>query len=342
MNILSIIAPAMLIFVFIGGIVILNVAYYKLTKTADSRFHVTKQFPAAVNLENLTILHGDFSENPVSRSSNMLSGQTKFNHIMIGGRMQLIAVTDAPIDIDFQNSGKTVSVSSSSDVTLHKRINSPYIYARNIWALNTQIISVGIIAGFEEVEITAEEIRVGILLVGQRGEVCAERFSCRQISAPHILLRRPHGEKGAASDSQASRTAAKRFQDAVSHYAPSSVMKIPNNAFIDAPLICQHNLVAGDNVTFKAGLKVYGNLIAGDGCDFQGGVIVNGKAAIGKSSHFHSDLIAKSGLSAGDGTRFGKPMADSIHVVAQHIDLRGSAILCGTLTSTIQHGVRYV
>ena len=341
MIMLYILAPSILVLVFIGVIVVINVAYYKLSKTEDSRIHVKKLFPAALTIENLTILHGDYSEKPAIRSSNKPSGQTKFNHIMVSGQMQLIAVADSPIDINGQNSGKTVSVSSTSDVALHKRINSPYIYARNIWALNTKIVSAGVIAGFEEVDITADEFRAGTLLVGQKGEICAERFSCRQITAPYILLCRPNGEKWAERDLQGSGTAAIRVQSAASNYSPSSVMKIPDGAFVDGPLICRYNLVAGDNVTFKAGLKVHGNLITGDNCEFRGGVIVKGKTEIGKSSHFHADLIAKSGLSVGDSTRFGKPMADSIHVVAQYIDLLGSAILCGTLISTDQHGVRY-
>lgn len=342
MNMIYILAPAILIFVFIGVIVIINFAYYNLLKTESGQTYAAKTFSAEMNIENLTILHEEFSEKSASRSSNMPSGQTKFSHITLGGQMQLIAVTDTPTDINGRNSGKTISVSSTSDVTLHKRINSHYIYARNIWALNTEIVSVGIIAGFEEVEITADEIRAGTLLVGQRGEVRAKHFSCQQITAPNLSLCRPHGEKPAEGDVPGSRNATKRAKAAASNYSRFSVMKIADNAYVDDPIICRYNLVAGDNVTFKAGLKVGGSLIAGDGCDFRGDVIVNGKTSIGKSAHFHSDLIAKSGLSVGDGTRFGKPMADSINVVAQHIDLLGSAILCGRLTSTDKHGVRYV
>ena len=337
-----ILTPTILIFVFIGGIVFINFAYYQLLKIEAGQPYAAKTFSAEMNIENLTILHEEFSEKTASGSSNMPSGQTKFSHITIGGQMQLIAVTDTPTDINGRNSGKTISVSSTSDVTLHNRINSHYIYARNIWALNTEIISVGIIAGFEEVAITAEEIRVGSLLVGQNGEVRAKHFSCQQITSPQLSLRRPDGEKPPEGDVPGSRNAAKRAKAAASNFSRFSVMKIADNAYVDDPIICRYNLVAGDNVTFKAGLKVCGSLIAGDGCDFRGDVIVNGKTSIGKGAHFHSDLIAKSGLTVGDGTRFGKPMADSINVAAQHIDLLGSAILCGRLTSTDRHGVRYV
>lgn len=329
--IIALLGPTVLICVFIGAIVIVNVVFCAISNRGDSRFHETQSIPAAISLGTLAVLHEEFAEKPGSHASNQPVGRTKFSHLRVGERTQLVAVADGPIDISGHNVRKTLSVSSSSDVTLRKSVESGYIYARNVWAHGAQVIRVTILAGVEEVGLACEELHAGRFLVGHYGEVQVDRLVCRQISGPHLRLIKTGAQGEVKSNS------------ATPPNPPNSLVDyFPDGTIIDRPVVCHGNLIVGNSVTFTSDLKVRGQLITGEQCEIHGTVVADGTIRMGGRARLFGDVVAKSELIVGADAKFGRNAGQQVHVATQSLSMLGSTILHGTLISALPHGVRYV